>query len=168
MPPQKPAKDAEDGQKNLASNRRAFHDYQIGERHEAGVALLGTEVKALRSGKASLQDAFARIERGELFLHNCHIPPYSHRGYADHEPLRTRKLLMHREEILKLAGRTKSGGTTLIPLRLYLKKGRVKVEIAVARGKRDWDKRATEREREHEREARDARGRAARSFDRDE
>src|SRR5262249_10570614 len=108
--------------KTLASNRRAFHDYAVGERYEAGIALLGTEVKSLRSGKASLQDSFARVERGELFLFHCHIPPYTHRGYADHDPLRARKLLMHREEILKLAGRTRSGGATLVPLRLYLKK----------------------------------------------
>jgi SsrA-binding protein len=166
MPPGKTAAGTEDpGQKILASNRRAFHDFHLGERHEAGIVLLGTEVKALRAGKASLQDAFARIERGEIFLHHLHIPPYSHRGYADHDPLRTRKLLMHRDEILKLAGRAR-GGTTLIPLRLYLKGGRVKVEIAVARGKKDWDKRESEREREHEREARDARGRSSRGIDR--
>ena len=163
MPPEKKS---EEGQKNLASNRRAFHDFHIGERHEAGIVLLGTEVKSLRSGKASLQEAFARIDRGEIHLHQLHIPPYSHRGYADHDPLRTRKLLMHRDEILKLAGRAKSGGTTLIPLRLYLKRGRVKVEIAVARGKKDWDKRESEREREQKREVRDARGRAARGIDR--
>jgi SsrA-binding protein len=165
MPPEKP-KSEEQGQKNLASNRRAFHEYHIGERHEAGIVLLGTEVKALRAGKASLQEAFARIDRGEIFLHQMHIPPYSHRGYADHDPLRTRKLLMHREEILKLAGRARSGGTTLVPLRLYLKGGRVKVEIAVARGKKDWDKRESERAREQQREARDARGRASRGLDR--
>ena len=163
MPPEKTE---EEGQKNLVSNRRAFHDFHVGERHEAGIVLLGTEVKALRAGKASLQDAFARIDRGEIFLHHLHIPPYSHRGYADHDPLRARKLLMHREEIFKLASRVKSGGTTLVPLRVYLRKGRVKVEIAVARGKKDWDKRETEREREQKREARDARGRASRGIDR--
>jgi len=163
MPPEK--KEAQD-QKNLVSNRRAFHDFHIGERHEAGIVLLGTEVKALRAGQASLQDAFARIDGGELFLHHLHIPPYSHRGYAEHDPLRTRKLLMHRDEIFKLASRAKSGGTTLVPLRLYLKKGRVKVEIAVARGKKDWDKRESAREREQEKEARDARGRASRGIDR--
>jgi SsrA-binding protein len=161
-----PGKTEEQGQKNLASNRRAFHDFHIGERHEAGIVLLGTEVKSLRGGKASLQDAFARIERGEIFLHHLHIPAYSHRGYADHDPLRTRKLLMHREEIFKLANRARSGGTTLIPLRVYLKDGRVKVEIAVARGKKDWDKRESEREREHQREARDARGAASRGRER--
>src|SRR5262245_34840049 len=163
MSPEK--KETKTEEKTLASNRRAFHDYAVGERYEAGLALLGTEVKSLRSGKASLQDAFARVERGELFLFNCHIPPYSHRGYADHDPLRTRKLLMHREEILKIAGRTRSGGVTLVPLRLYLRKGRVKVEIALARGRKDWDKRESERAREDEREARDARGRASRRFE---
>jgi SsrA-binding protein len=163
MPPENKE---EQGQKNLVSNRRAFHDFHIGERHEAGIVLLGTEVKALRAGQASLQDAFARIDRGEIFLHHLHIPPYSHRGYAEHDPLRTRKLLMHRDEIFKLASRAQSGGTTLVPLRLYLKGGRVKVEIAVARGKKDWDKRESEREREQKQEARDARGRASRGLDR--
>jgi SsrA-binding protein len=162
MSPEKATKSEE---KTLASNRRAFHDYAVGERYEAGIALLGTEVKSLRSGKASLQDAFARIERGELFLFNCHIPPYLNRGYADHDPLRARKLLMHRQEIQKIAGRTRSGGETLIPLRLYLKGGRVKVEIALARGKKHWDKRESERAREEEREARAARGRASRRLE---
>jgi SsrA-binding protein len=150
--------------KTLASNRRAFHDYAVGERFEAGIALLGTEVKSLRSGKASLQDSYARVERGELFLFQCHIPPYSHRGYADHDPLRTRKLLMHRAEILKIADRTRQGGATLVPLRLYLKNGRIKAEIALAHGRKHWDKRESERAREEEREARAARGRASRSF----
>ena len=163
MPPEKKE---DQGQKNLVSNRRAFHDFHIGERHEAGIALLGTEVKALRAGQASLQDAFARIDRGEIFLHHLHIPPYSHRGYAEHDPLRTRKLLMHRDEIFKLASRSRSGGTTLVPLRVYLKNGRVKVEIAVARGKKDWDKRESAREREQQKEARDARGRASRGIER--
>jgi SsrA-binding protein len=157
-----PEKTAPPEDKTLASNRRAFHDYAVGERYEAGIALLGTEVKSLRSGKASLQDAFARVERGELFLFHCHIPPYAHRGYADHDPLRARKLLMHREEIRKILARTRSGGVTVVPLRLYLKKGRIKVEIALATGKKHWDKRESERTREEEREARAARGRASR------
>lgn len=147
------------GEKVLASNRQAFHNFFIGDRYEAGVALLGTEVKSLRSGKASLQDAYARVERGEIFLFNCHIPPYSHGGYANHEPLRARKLLMHRGEILKIAQRTRAGGETLVPLRLYLQKGRVKVELALARGKKLWDKRETARKHDQEREARAARGR---------
>ncbi|HYV85312.1 MAG TPA: SsrA-binding protein SmpB [Patescibacteria group bacterium] len=146
-------------EKVLASNRQAFHNFLIGDRYEAGVVLLGTEVKSLRSGKASLQDSYARVERGELFLFNCHIPPYDHGGYANHDPLRTRKLLMHRAEILRVAQRTRSGGETLVPLRIYLMNGRVKVELALARGKKLWDKRETARKHDQEREARAARGR---------
>jgi SsrA-binding protein len=146
-------------EKVLASNRQAFHNFSIGDRYEAGVVLLGTEVKSLRSGKASLQDSYARVERGELFLFNCHIPPYDHGGYANHDPLRTRKLLMHRAEILRVAQRTRSGGETLVPLRIYLQNGRVKVELALARGKKLWDKRETARKHDQEREARAARGR---------
>jgi SsrA-binding protein len=146
----------EPGEKILASNRQAFHNYTLGDRLEAGLALLGTEVKSLRRGQASLRDAFARVEGGEVVLHNCHIPPYSHGGYANHDPLRPRKLLLHREEIRRLSQKTRDGGHTLIPLRLYLSRGRVKVEIALARGKKAWDKRLAAREREHEREARAA------------
>ena len=150
------------GEKVLASNRHAFHSYFIGDRFEAGIALLGTEVKSLREGKANLQDAFARVDRGEVWLHNCHISPYSHEGYANHEPLRPRKLLLHREEIARLDQKTRVGGQTLVPLRLYLTKGRVKVEIALAKGKKVWDKREAIKERDQEREARAAvrRGRA--------
>ena len=144
------------GEKVLASNRQAFHNYAIGDRLEAGIALLGTEVKALRRGLANLKDAYARIEGREVVLHNCHISPYSHGGYANHEPLRPRKLLLHREEIRRLSQKTTLGGQTLIPLRLYLSKGRIKVEIALARGRKLWDKRQAEREREQESEARAA------------
>jgi SsrA-binding protein len=147
------------GEKVLASNRQAFHNFHLGDRYEAGIVLLGTEVKSLRSGKASLQDAYARVERGEIFLFNCHIPPYDHGGYANHEPLRARKLLMHREEILRVAQRTRAGGETLVPLRIYLQNGRVKVELALARGKKLWDKRESTRKHDQEREARAARGR---------
>jgi SsrA-binding protein len=150
-------------EKILASNRQALHHYKVGERFEAGIALLGTEVKSLRTGKASLQDAYARVERGEMFLHHCHIPPYSHGGYANHDPLRPRKLLMHRIEILRLGQRTRSGGEVLIPLRLYLAGGRVKVEIALARGKKMWDKREDAKRRDLEQEARAAGGRASRA-----
>ncbi|MFQ5876759.1 MAG: SsrA-binding protein SmpB [Acidobacteriota bacterium] len=143
-------------EKVLASNRQAFHTYFIGERFEAGIALLGTEVKSLRSGAASLKDSFARVEGGEVFLLNCHISPYQHGGYVNHEPRRRRKLLLRRREILKLAQRTSAGGHTLVPLRLYLRRGRVKVEIALARGKKLWDKRRALRERERIREARAA------------
>lgn len=140
------------GEKILASNRQAFHTYAIGERFEAGLALLGTEVKSLREGRANLKDAFARLERGEIFLFNCHISPYSHGGYANHDPLRARKLLLHREEIQKLSQRLLAG-QTLIPLRMYLRRGRVKVEIALARGKKLWDKRQAIKERDQRKEA---------------
>lgn len=145
--------------KALATNRRALHEFHIDERHEAGMALLGTEVKSLRTGKASLQDAFARVERGEVWLHNCHIPPYSHGGYANHDPERTRKLLLHRAEILRLAERTRSGGSTIIPLRIYLSNGRIKITLAVARAKKLWDKREDARRRAMDQEARAAGGR---------
>jgi SsrA-binding protein len=149
-----PSKEKAAGERVLASNRQAFHNFFIDERFEAGVVLLGTEVKSLRQGKASLKDAYARVDRGQIYLHNCHIPPYSHGGYANHEPLRARKLLLHKGEILRLAQRTASGGQTIIPLRLYLSKGRVKAEIALARGKKLWDKREAIKRREREREAR--------------
>ena len=107
----------------------------------------------LREGKAVLKDAFARVERGQIYLHNCHISPYSHGGYANHDPLRTRKLLMHREEIVRLGQKTAAGGQTLVPLRLYLVKGRVKVEIALARGKKLWDKREAIKKKDQARAA---------------
>jgi SsrA-binding protein len=151
-----PKKDKDATERVLASNRQAFHNYFIGERHEAGLALLGTEVKSLREGKANLKDAFARVDGREIFLHNCHISPYSHGGYANHDPLRPRKLLLHRQEILKLAQKTRAGGHTLVPLRLYLSKGRVKVEIALAKGKNLWDKREAIKERDQVKEARAA------------
>ncbi|HXH29160.1 MAG TPA: SsrA-binding protein SmpB [Candidatus Polarisedimenticolia bacterium] len=144
------------GEKLLASNRQAFHNYFIGDRYEAGLVLVGTEVKSLRGGKAILRDAYARVENGEVVLHNCHIPVYSHGGYTNHDPLRPRKLLLHREEILRLAQKTTLGGQTLVPLRLYLRRGRVKVEIALARGKKQWDKRQAIKAKEQAREARAA------------
>ena len=143
----------ESAERALASNRQAFHNYFIGERYEAGVALLGTEVKSLREGKANLKDSFARVDGREVFLHNCHISPYSHGGYANHDPLRPRKLLLHRQEILKLTQKTRAGGQTLVPLRLYLSKGRVKVEIALAKGKKLWDKREAIKEKDQQKEA---------------
>jgi SsrA-binding protein len=151
----KPKKDGR-GDKVLAINRLAFHNYHIGEKVEAGLQLLGTEVKSLRAGGANLRDAFARVDRGEAYLFNCHIAPYSHGGYANHDPLRARKLLLHRAEIDRLNSRTRSGGEVMVPIRLYLSKGRVKVEIALARGKKLWDKRRAEQERDQEREARAA------------
>ena len=147
-------KPKESGERVLATNRQAFHNYFIGERREAGIALLGTEVKSLREGKANLKDAFARVDGREVFLHNCHISPYSHGGYANHDPLRPRKLLLHRDEILKLTQKTRVGGHTLVPLRIYLSRGRVKVEIALAKGKKLWDKRQAIKEKDQEKEAR--------------
>src|SRR5437879_10802289 len=109
---------------NIAENRKAFHDFHLLEQFEAGAVLVGTEVKAIREGRVNLRDSFARVEDGEVFLYNVNISPYSHRGYADHEPLRRRKLLLHREEIRKLIGKTVERGMTLVPTRMYLKDGR--------------------------------------------
>ena len=122
---------------NIAENRKAFHDYHLLETFEAGLVLLGTEVKAIREGRVNLRDSFARVENGEVFLYNVNISPYSHRGYADHEPLRRRKLLLHREEIRKLIGKTVEKGMTLVPTRLYFKNGRVKVAVASRRARRN-------------------------------
>jgi len=146
----------ERAQSSIAENRKAFHDYHVLETFEAGVALLGTEVKAIREGRVNLRDSYASVDRGEVFLHNVNISPYSHRGYADHEPLRKRKLLLHRREILKLTGKTVEKGMTLVPLRLYFKNGRVKVAVGLARGKKDYDKREAIKQRETERETRAA------------
>ena len=143
-------------QTSIAENRKAFHDYHILETFEAGVALLGTEVKAIREGRVNLRDSFARVEGGEVFLYNVTISPYSHRGYADHEPLRRRKLLLHKEEIRKLIGKTVERGMTLVPVRLYFKSRRVKVAVSLAKGKKDYDKRETIKRRETERETRAA------------
>jgi len=146
----------EKGRKVVASNRKARHDYEILETLEAGMALLGTEVKAIREGRVNLRDSFARVEDGEVFIYNVHISPYSHRGYADHEPLRRRKLLLHRSEIRKLIGKTVEKGMTLVPTKLYFKDGRVKVAVSIAKGKKDYDKRETIKKRETDRETRAA------------
>jgi len=143
-------------QANIAENRKAHHDYHLLETMEAGVALLGTEVKAIREGRVNLRDSFARVEDGEVYLCNVHISPYSHRGYADHEPLRQRKLLLHRDEIRRLVGKTVEKGMTLVPVRMYFKHGRVKVALALAKGKKDYDKRETIKRREVDRETRAA------------
>ena len=146
----------EKAQTSIAENRKAFHDYHLMETFEAGVVLLGTEVKAIREGRVNLRDSFARVEDGEVFLYNVNISPYSHRGYADHEPLRRRKLLLHRSEIRNLIGKTVEKGLTLVPVRLYFKDGRVKVAVSLAKGKRDYDKRETLKRRETDRETRAA------------
>jgi SsrA-binding protein len=144
------------GERDAAQNRIASHNYFLLERYEAGIALRGTEVKSIREGKANLKDAYGLIKDGEAFLLNVHIGPYSHGNIANHDETRTRKLLMHHEEVRKLLSKTQVKGHTLIPTRLYFKNGRVKCELALAKGKQDWDKRETERRREADREARAA------------
>jgi SsrA-binding protein len=146
----------EKAQRLIAENRKARHDYHILETWEAGVALLGTEVKSIREGRVNLRDSYARINGGEVWLSNVHISPYSHRGYANHDELRDRKLLLHAHEIRKLVGSVAEKGFTLVPLEMYLKKGRVKVLLALARGKQAHDKRETIRRREVDRETRAA------------
>ena len=138
----------------VADNRKAGFDYHILETFEAGVQLVGTEVKAIREGNVNLRDSFARVDDGEVWVYNIHINPYSHRGYSDHEPTRKRKLLLHRQEIRKLIGRTVERGMTLVPTRMYFKNGRIKVALALAKGKQVHDKRETIRRREVDRETR--------------
>ena len=140
--------------KVLASNRQAFHNYFIEDKLEAGIVLLGTEVKSLREGRANLKDSYAMVRRGEVWMLNCHISPYSHGNLNNHDPLRERKLLLHREEIRRLDRKRKLAGLTLVPLRLYLRKGKVKVELGVARGKKLYDKRETIKKRDLDRESR--------------
>jgi SsrA-binding protein len=148
--------DREKAQRLIADNRKAFHDYHVLDSWEAGVALLGTEVKAIREGSVNLRDSYARLENGEVWLMNLHISPYSHTGYAHHDERRQRKLLLHRHEIQKLMGRVVERGLTLVPLRMYLNKGRVKVALALVKGKQAHDKRETIRRREVDRETRAA------------
>jgi SsrA-binding protein len=141
------------GEKVIATNKKAFHEYFILEKLEAGICLMGTEVKAIREGRLNLKDSYAIIQRGEPMLFNCHISPYSHGNRENHDPTRTRKLLLHEREIRKLIGKTQEKGLTLTPLRVYFKRGKVKVELGVARGKKLVDKRASERSKEADREA---------------
>lgn len=150
------------GEKDAAVNRNAGHNYFLLEKFEAGVVLTGTEVKSVRTGKANLKDSYGLVKDGELWLLNCHISPYEHGSYSNHAALRTRKLLVHKEEIRKLIGKTQQKGLTLIPTRMYFKNGKVKLEMALARGKQQWDKRETERRRTADREAREAIARARR------
>ena len=144
------------GQRDAAVNRIASHNYFLLEKFEAGIALTGTEVKSIRGGRANLKDAYGLVKDGELWLLNAHISPYEHGSYSNHEAVRTRKLLMHKEEVRKLIGKTQQKGLTLIPTRMYFKNGRVKVELALAKGKQLCDKRETERRRTADREAREA------------
>jgi SsrA-binding protein len=148
--------DRKKAERLIADNRKAFHDFHILETLEAGLALLGTEVKSIREGRVNLRDSFARVEDGEVFLYNVHISPYSHRGYADHDPLRRRKLLLKKQEIRKLIGKTVERGMTLVPVRMYFKNNRVKVAISLAKGKQAHDKREAIRAREADRETRAA------------
>jgi SsrA-binding protein len=150
------AEKADSGEKLLATNKKAFHDYYILDKLEAGIALLGTEVKSIREGRINLKDSYALVRKGEAFLLSCHISPYSHGNRENHDPLRTRKLLLHYQEIRKLVGKTQEKGLTLIPLRVYLRRGKIKIELGLARGKKLYDKRETERRKEAARESRAA------------
>ena len=154
--PQKPRDPVAAGERDAAHNRIAAHNYFLLDRFEAGIALRGTEVKSIREGQANLRDAYGLVKDGEAFLLNMHVGPYSHGNIANHDETRTRKLLLHRAEVSKLLSKTQIKGHTLIPTRLYFRNGRVKCELAVAKGKQDWDKRETERSREADREARAA------------
>src|SRR6266498_3154880 len=144
---------AVDGEKLIASNKKAYHDYFVLQKLEAGLELTGTEVKSLRNGKANLKDSYVMIKGDEAFLLGAHISPYSHGNLQNHDPERPRKLLLHKREIEKLHVQIVEKGLTIVPLRLYFKKSRVKVEIAVVRGKKQYDKRETEKRREADREA---------------
>ena len=143
----------EKGQQVVATNRKARHDYTIEDTYEAGIVLQGTEVKSLREGRASLVDGYAFIDGGEIWLDAVHIPEYTEGTWNNHAPRRKRKLLMHKAQIIKISHKTKEGGYTLVPLQIYFSAGRAKVEIAVAKGKREYDKRQALRERQDTREA---------------
>jgi SsrA-binding protein len=140
------------GGRVLATNRKAFHEYQVFERFEAGIALVGTEVKSLREGRANLKESYCRAKDGELWLVDCHISPYHHGNVNNHEPTRPRRLLLNRREINKLSGAATEKGFTIVPLRFYLKGPHVKLEIATAKGKRLYDKRETKRRKDIDRE----------------
>jgi SsrA-binding protein len=152
MPARKPESTAEVRTTLLADNRKARFDYQIEGRLEAGIALRGTEIKSLRAGHANLRDGYARVEKGEVWLRNVHIAPWANSSYANHDPLRPRKLLLHRDQIGELAGTVSQKGYTLVPLRVYTKNGRAKVELGIARGRKRYDKRQIIKEREAARE----------------
>ncbi len=144
------------GQRDATQNRAAAHDFFLLDKFETGIVLTGSEVKSIRNGRANLKDAYGIVKDNELWLLNAHIGAYENAGYAGHAPLRTRKLLVHRDELRKLIGKTQQKGLTLIPTRMYFKNGKVKLELAVAKGKQLWDKRETERRRTTEKEAREA------------
>jgi SsrA-binding protein len=155
-PPKKQGKQTKPGELVVAQNRSASYNYHLIEKLEAGMVLLGTEVKSLREGKANLRDAYAVVRGNSVWLMNCHISEYLPGGHYNHQPLRPRKLLLHQSEIEKLAGKTQQKGLTLIPLRIYFRDGVAKCEIALARGKKHWDRRQDEREKEARREVGEA------------
>ena len=140
--------------KEVAANRQAYHNYEILEKFETGMVLTGTEIKSAREGRVNLKDSYGMVKNGEVFLLNCHISPYSHGNYANHDPLRTRKLLLNRAEINKLIGKTTERGLTLVPLRVYLKSGRLKCELALAKGRKVHDKREASKQKTIEKETR--------------
>ena len=142
--------------KEIAVNRQAFHNYDIIEKFEAGLVLTGTEIKSAREGRVNLKDSYGLVKAGEVWLLNCHISPYSHGNYANHEPLRTRKLLLRRAEINRLIGRTTERGLTLVPLRMYLKEGLLKCELALAKGRKVHDKREVARKKTIDKETKQA------------
>ncbi|WP_156754191.1 SsrA-binding protein SmpB [Actinokineospora pegani] len=154
----------ERGNKVIASNRKARHDYAVVDTYEAGMVLVGTEVKSLREGRASLVDAFATVDDGEIYLRNLHIPEYTQGTWTNHEPRRTRKLLLHKGEILRLVGKIKENSLTLVPLSLYFKDGKVKVELALAKGKKSYDKRQDLAKRDANREIAKTMGRRAKGI----
>jgi SsrA-binding protein len=145
-------KDDDERERNVAVNRRAFHDYFIDEKYECGIVLTGTEVKSLRAGRCNLRDGFARIDENEAWLENVHISPYEQGNLMNHEPIRPRKLLLHRKQIATLIGKVRQKGYTLIPLRVYFVRNHAKVELGLARGKREYDKREAIAERDAKRE----------------
>ena len=155
----------EQGRKLIAQNRKARHDYHIDDVYEAGLVLVGTEVKSLRAGRATLGDGFAEIHEGEAFLHGVHIPEYTQGTWTNHEPRRVRKLLLNRHEIDKIESKVKERGFTLVPLSMYFKDGRAKVELGLARGKKTYDKRNALAERQADREKQQAIGRRLKGMD---
>ncbi len=150
--PKAKAKQQDDGRKIVCKNKRAWHEYEIMEAVEAGMALLGTEVKSMREGRVNLKDAYAKVQGDEVFLVEAHISPYSHGNISNHDPLRPRKLLLHKREIRRLGGKVQERGLTLIPLQIYFKGGKAKVELGLARGKRLYDKRAAIKKRDENRD----------------
>ncbi len=140
--------------KIVATNRKAYHDYEVLETYEAGIVLKGTEVKSAKQGRINLKDSYAKIDNGEIFLINAHISPYTHGNVYNHDPRRTRKLLLHKKEIMRLYGKVKEKGLTLIPLKAYIKNGKIKIELGLCKGKKVYDKRAEIKKRDLEREMR--------------